>query len=189
MTADIDSAPLYGTLHKDYQDADDFTLSENPSGSFDVSFTNLSHGERVYLVNTFTSNRERHRRLHQLDVADQERRERKIARLRALFLQGSVWAAEGGTINIKDMTPNHALNSYNLITKEWRRYAGAGISFEDLFNGYGSPHATPLGQALLKRSQKRETRRHKRMDTESRERYKDRLEKARAVAGAIWTER
>lgn len=180
MIDDNGSKPLEDALTKDYDDEKDYSLTVADG----VFFRRLSEDERSYLINTFTSNRRRWRRVHQQALQQQERRAAKIKRLRALFLQDKTWAAQGGDILIKDMTPNHALNSYNLITREWGRYAS--VLFSDLETGYTNAHSTPLGQALFKRSQKRATWRDRRRDNESRERFKDRQAKSAAISASIW---
>lgn len=186
MIYDENARPVEETLIEDYDDADDYSLFSEDPDHYEVMFVNLSEGERSYLVNTFESNRRRWRREHQVVLRHRERIVAKTKRLCALFVQDKIWAAEGGNIAIKDMTPNHARNSYNLITRDWRRYAGAEINFSDLKTGYPNIHSTPLGQALFKRSQKRTTWRHRRRDNEARERFKDRKAKAAAIASNVF---
>lgn len=180
MMDDNSSNPLEDALTTDYDDESDYVLSVADG----ITFRHLSEDERLYLINTFTTNRRRHRRLYQTQLQQQERRAVKIQRLRALLLQDKTWAAQGGDILVKDMTPNHALNSYNLITREWGRYSA--ISFADLQTGWANAASTPLAQALRKRSERRSTRRDRRKDDESRERWKDRLANASAVNNSIW---
>lgn len=179
--------PSEYALAKDYDDTRDYVSEFSYSlDGVAVSFHNLSDEERAFLISAFESNRRRHRRLHQLVVRSRERRDAKIKRLHDLFTQDKTWAAVGGDIPIKTMTPNHARNSYKLITNEWERYTGGSVSFADLQTGFLDVPSTPLGKALLNRSNKRTTWRDKRNDNESRERFKDRQAKAKATADNLW---